>query len=131
MGRGGARPGAGRKRKSLALHRLTGTFRADRHEHPRGTAAAVLPMPAPAAATDWRPDPSDVGALSPRAQDWLHTILGLYVLNALEGRQVLEALRVLSRCELLEAEPGMGTAAALVRERKLFQSMWVNLRLEK
>ena len=88
-------------------------------------------MPVPTAATDWRPPPSEVAALSPRAQDWLQAILSLYVLNALEGRQVLEALRVLSRCEVLEAEPGMASAGALVRERKLFLSMWDQLRLEK
>jgi hypothetical protein len=79
MARGGARPGAGRKRKSLALHRLAGTFRADRHKDPRGTAAAVLAMQAPTAATDWRPTPADVEALSLRAQGWLQATLTLRV----------------------------------------------------
>jgi hypothetical protein len=52
-------------------------------------------------------------------------------LNPLEGHRVLEACRVLSRVEVLEAEPGMAAAAALVRERRLFLSMWDSLRLEK
>jgi hypothetical protein len=74
-------------------------------------------MPAPLAATDWRPTPADVEALSPRAQGWLQAALTLYVLNPLEGHRVLEACRVLSRVEVLEAEPGM--AAVLWRFMRL------------
>src|SRR5687768_835653 len=71
VARGGVRPGAGRPRKPLAHHRLVGTYREDRHGDPRGTAAAVLKMPAPAGVKDWRPAAGEAEALSPRAQDWL------------------------------------------------------------
>ena len=124
MPRGGRRPGAGRKPKSLALHALQGTFRADRHGHQVTTTAAVLPMPAPTAAHDWRPSAGELGALSPLAQTWLHATLTLYQLDGLEGQRLLEALRVLSRIEVLEGTTGMTAAGALVRERRLFQSMW-------
>jgi hypothetical protein len=123
MPRGGARPGAGRPRKSLAAHVLAGT----RPHHARATTAAVLPMPAAAGARDWRPSQGEVAALSPLARTWLQATLGLYRLDALEGLRLLEALRVLSRCEVLEATTGMQAAGALVRERKLFQSMWAAL----
>ena len=85
-------------------------------------------MPRPAAAVDWQPSEAEWAELSPRGQDWLTATLSLYVLNALEGRQVLESCRVLSRCEVLEAEPGMAVAAALARERRLFWNMWTSLR---
>ena len=118
MARGGRRPGAGRKPKPLASHVLSGTFRPDRHGDKATTAAAVLPMPAPLSACDWRPTEAEVGALSPLAQTWLHATLSLFQLDALEGQRLLEALRVLSRVEALEATTGVTTAAALVRERK-------------
>lgn len=128
MPRGGRRPGSGRKPKSLALHRLHGTLRRDRHGE-AATAAAVLPMPR--TATEWRPSEAEVTALSPLAQTWLTATLNLYVLNAVEGQQVLECLRVLSRIDVLEQTEGMVAAGALVRERKLFLSMWTALRLEQ
>ena len=106
MARGGARPGAGRKRKSLAVHTLAGTFRAHRLGDPAPTRGAVLPMPKPAAVTDWRPSAAERVGLSPRAVTWLDATLGFYVLSALEGQQVLEAMRVLSRCEMLETSRG-------------------------
>ena len=130
MPRGGRRPGAGRKPKSLASHVLSGTFLPDRHGDRTGTAAAaVLTMPAPASACDWRPSEAEIQALSPLAQTWLHATLTLYQLDALEGQRLLEALRVLSRVEVLESTSGMTAAGALTRERKLFASMWAALNL--
>ena len=131
MGRGGARPGSGRPRKSVALHRLHGTYKPSRHGEREASTAAVLAMPLPSAATDWQPSPADWAALSPRARDWLEATLSVYVLNAVEGRQTLEACRVLTRVEALEAEPGMAAAGAVARERRLFLSMWEALRLER
>ena len=129
MPRGGRRPGSGRKPKSLALHKLEGTYQASRHAHRAASpTAAVLTMPRTAPAVDWQPSEAEWAELSPRARDWLTATLGLYVVNGLEGRQVLECCRVLSRCEVLEAEPGMAAAAALARERRLFWNMWTSLR---
>ena len=127
MPRGGKRPGAGRPRKALSLHRIEGTFRPARH----GRTAVVVPMPAAVAAGDWQPGDLEVAALSPRAQIWLQAVLQLYRLNAVEGQALLETLRVLSRVEALELEDGMGATAALARERRLFLSMWQSLGLEK
>lgn len=81
-------------------------------------------MPPPLSARDWRPADAEVKALSPLAQTWLQATLSLFQLDALEGQRLLEALRVLSRIEVLEATSGMTAAGALVRERKLFQGMW-------
>lgn len=131
MPRGGRRPGSGRKPKSLALHALSGTFRADRHGHQVTTTAAVLPMPAVTSARDWRPSEAEVRSLSPLAQTWLHATLGLYQLDAVEGLRLLECLRVLSRIEVLEATTGMTAAGALVRERRLFQTMWAALNFDR
>ena len=131
MARGGRRPGAGRKPKSLASHRLAGTFRADRHGDRAATAAAVLPMPAPLSARDWRPSVAEVQALSPLAQTWLHATLTLYQLDLVEGQRLLECLRVLSRIEVLDATTGMTAAGALVRERRLFQTMWSALNFDR
>lgn len=47
MPRGGARPGAGRKRKDPELKRLAGTLRADRDQVPAMTDGATAPMIAP------------------------------------------------------------------------------------
>ena len=120
MARGGRRPGAGRHPTPLALHRLSGTFQADRH----GVASAAVAVPLPSSSEGWVPEPADQAALSPLAQRWLTAVLNVYVLSELEGLQLLEALKVLSRCEVLEQMDGMGTAGALVRERKLFASLW-------
>ena len=141
MGRGGARPGAGRKPKSLSLHRLQGTYRKDRHgelaaavPHPAyvsaGSAAVVLQMPASSDA-DWRPDDTELAALSPRSLSWLEATLRLYRLNALEGQRLLECLRVLTRIEVLEATEGMAAAGQVVQHRKLLVSMWAALGLEQ
>ena len=130
MPRGGARPGSGRKRKSVQLHRLAGTYRADRHAD-RQPGGVLLAMPVAANASDWRPTDIETAALSPRAQIWLQAVLQIYQLSGVEGQALLECLRVLSRVEALESEDGMSAAAALVRERKLFLSMWTALRLEK
>jgi len=86
-------------------------------------------MPGPV--EDWQPSEADLRELTPRGRDWLHATLAVYRLNGLEGLRVMEACRVLSRVEVLESEPGMTTAAALARERRLFVSMWDALRLEK
>jgi hypothetical protein len=125
MARGGRRPGAGRKPISLAVHTLRGTVRPDRH---LAATAAVLRMPA-SSARDWRPTDAEIKPLSPLAQTCLHATLHLYQLDALEGQRLLEALRVLSRIEVLEATVGMTAAGALARERRLFQSMWAALDL--
>ena len=99
---------------------FAGTFRKSRHAR----AAAV----APAAAPDWRPTPTDVARLGPRARLWLDAAVALYQFNDLEGLRLLEALRALSRVEELEAK---GASAALTRESKLFALLWSGLQLER
>jgi hypothetical protein len=105
----------------LSAHILAGTFRESRHG---AAAAAVLSMP-----SDWRPSQAQIAVLGPRARMWLDAALGLYRFDALEGERLLEALRVMTRIEVLEATDGMDSAAALVRERKLFLSMWAALEI--
>jgi hypothetical protein len=78
---------------------------------------------------DWQPSPAERAELSPRAVVWLDVTLRQYVLSQLEGLRVMEALRVLTRIERFEGD-AMGSAAALVRERRLFLSLWDALRLE-
>ena len=117
MGRGGRRPGAGRKPRSFALHVLGATVRRDRgHERP-------APSP-PGALHDWAPRPEDVAALGPWARDWLEATCALYQLTALDGQRLLECCRVLHRVEVLDRTAGMATAAALIQERRLFLAMW-------
>ena len=127
MPRGGARPGAGRPRKSLAAHALHGTRPARHGQLGTATAATVLTMPSAAQAGDWRPTESEIEPLSPLARKWLAAALSLYHLDPLEGERLLECLRVLSRIEVLESTSGMVAAGALVRERRLFQGMWAAL----
>ena len=109
MPRGGRRPGSGRKPKSLALHKLEGTYQASRHAHRAASpTAAVLTMPRAAPAVDWQPSEAEWAELSPRARDWLTATLGLYVVNALEGRQVLEAAGCSRGVRCWRPSPGWG-----------------------
>ena len=59
----------------------------------------------------------------------LQAVLRLYRLDGIEGLRLMEALRVLTRIEVLEATDGMKAAGALARERRLFQGMWAALNL--
>ena len=135
MPRGGARTGAGRKPKPIADHMREGTYRPHRHGP---LPANVVPMPQPGA--DWRPSEADVEGLGERARDWLHATLRTYKLDDLEGRQVLAAMRVLTRVEALEntiAAAGVTTdegapnrlLMALAREQRQFVALWGLLRL--
>ena len=112
MARGGRRPGAGRKPKSLASHRLAGTFRANgtgTGPRPRRRSCRCRRRSQP---VDWRPSEAEVQALSPLAQTWLSAALTLYQLDALEGQRLLEALRVLSRVgDSLDPRHGVGRRA--------------------
>ena len=121
MGRGGARVGAGRRPKPIGAHLLEGTFRPHRHAHrTESTPAGDRP--------DWHPSPADAALLGPRARLWLAAVVALYQFNDLEGLRLLEALRALTRVELLEAG---GPSAALTRESKLFALLWSGLQLER
>jgi hypothetical protein len=94
-----------------------------------------MPSPAPEL-QEWRPDPADVAALSPRAQLWLAATLELFVVDRVEGLEILAAMRSLSRVELIETEVarrGLADLAAdghplvksLERESRLFASLWL------
>jgi hypothetical protein len=120
MGRGGARVNAGRRPKPIVAHLLAGTFRPDRHAHRAASPSATPP--------DWRPSVTDVEPLGERARSWLAAAVAIYQFDDLQGLQLLQALRVLTRIEALE--PG-GPSAALARECKLFASLWSGLQLEK
>ena len=131
---GGRRPGAGRKPKPLSQHLADGTWRVHRHGPRPIAGATVLQMPA-AAVEEWTPDPAEVAALSPRAQRWLSATLELYGVDHVEGLQLMEALRCLSRLEAIEtavAARGLVSLAAeghplvksLEREQRLFSSLW-------
>ena len=135
MPKGGARPGAGRPRKSVASHLLTGTFRPSRHG-PRPAAGHVLSLPS--AEPDWRPSPADLAGLGVRAREWLALTLATYTLDAVEGAHALLALRCLDRCAALEqavAEAGGAGVAdsrllvALDRGTRTFSILWGALRL--
>ena len=140
MGRGGRRAGAGRKRKPIRELLLTGRYRADRHGARPAPGSNVLTMPA--AGVDWWPAPADVDALAPHARSLLDATLSLYRLSAIEGEQVLLALRTLSRCEQLEAAiaelgitDGSGKPlpllSALSRESRAFLSLWQAIQFER
>jgi hypothetical protein len=135
MPRGGARPGAGRPRKSLATHVLRGTYRPDRHG-PRPSNVVALPAPV----ADWMPAQSDMIGLGARARDWLDATLTTHRLDALEGAHVLLALRCLDRLDQLERGLSAATGAtaagephpllpAIAREARTFASLWAGLRL--
>ena len=99
MPRGGVRPGAGRKRKPIAEHRLAGTWRRHRHGEPPTTAGNLAVMPQ---SRGWSPTPADRAGLGERATDWLETTVSDYVLSELEGRRLIAALRSLNRIDQLE-----------------------------
>ena len=131
MPSGGARRGAGRPRKGLALHQIEGTIRPARHGN-------VLAMPRPDSGADWWPADADVQALWPRSQEWLEATLHLYRLSAVEGGMVLLAMRSLTRCEQLEAaiaDVGVANAGgllgALARESRIFLAAWAAAGIEK
>ncbi len=140
MPRGGARAGAGRKRKPMAKHWLDGTWRPDRHG-PRPTGnLAVLPAPAPAG--DWRPTEQDRAGLGPRACALLDAVIGKWQFDMVEGAQLMLAMRSLSRLEAMEdalahvgvvdptGEPSP-LLGALAREGRLFLSLWAALQLDR
>jgi hypothetical protein len=132
MGRGGRRAGAGRKPKPIATLLQANTWRPDRHG-PRPAAVAPAFNAPPPPAPDWTPAADDVATLGPVAQAWLAATLDLYSLNALEGQQLLSALRSLNRVEALEATIAASgitasTHAALVREQRVFVMLWTQLR---
>lgn len=127
----------GHNRKSVATHLVQGTYKPTRHGP---LPAAVHPFPS-AATPDWHPKASDVKALSARGRDWLAAAIAEFAFSAVEGQRLLEALRTLSRVELLEAAvavEGITTEGAphpllgaLAREKKVFLAEWAALRLER
>ena len=129
MGKGGARPNAGRPQKPLQDHLRAGTWRPDRHG-PRPVGNVV---PLPVAASDWRPSAEERKGLGPRAIEWLEATLASYALEELEGRRLLAALRTLTRVALERAiGTGVTDAAglphpslpALAREQRTLLSQW-------
>ena len=134
MARGGSRPNSGRRRKPVEIHQLQGTYRRDRHG---ALPANVVTMPV----AGWSPSAEDVESLGGLAQDWLAGTLRLFQLDELEGQRAMEGMRVLTRIELMEAEitaTGLlvdGSAHPLLsklnQERRLFASLWADLRLGK
>jgi hypothetical protein len=94
----------------------------------------------PVSESDWRPTDADVEGLGERARDWLDATLRTYKLDDVEGRQVLAAMRVLTRVEALEVAieaEGVTTdegapnrlLMALAREQRQFVALWGLLRL--
>ena len=140
MPRGGARPGAGRKRKPIADLVFTGRYRPDQHG-PLPATVGNLAMQPPVS-RGWQPTEAERAELGPVAMKWLSAALAGYQFDPLEGQRVMQALRSLTRAEALErtiAEQGLCLAdgsphpalAALVRETRVFLSLWAYLRFER
>jgi hypothetical protein len=89
VGRGGARAGAGRHRKPLALHLLNGTYRPDRHGPlpPDGVPAAPA---VPGIPLDWQPDATDLARLGAEGKVFIREALEAGEYNFIAGRLLLE-----------------------------------------
>jgi hypothetical protein len=79
MPRGGARAGAGRRRKPIAEHVARGSYRRDRHgplpsDLLRG--GNVLPMLAPA--VTWEPGADDVASLGAAGRAYVERLITAY-----------------------------------------------------
>ena len=96
MARGGARPGAGRPRKPLELHRLQGTYRPSRHRN-------VVEMPA--VAGTWAPTPDETAGLRDAGRVLLDRVQANYDVTLIEGTQLIEACRAADVLATLRAEP--------------------------
>ena len=116
MPRGGARVGAGRKRKSVELHLLHGSYRKDRHGPvlPRGASLVATGLAGPTVGTvalagapeaDWRPTGQDLATLGEAGRTLLDGLLALYAFDLPEGLQVLELARAADVLASLRAEP--------------------------
>jgi hypothetical protein len=83
---GGARWGAGRKPKSLRLHLLRGTYRADRH----GPIPSNLDTAEPEIAYDWQPSETDLQQLGDVGKRFIHTALSNHEFNFVSGYLLLD-----------------------------------------
>lgn len=126
MARGGARPGAGRPKKALAVHRLRGTFRPSRHGA-RAANVALLPSPESTHTPGWTPSTSDLKALDDVARKFVEDFLQDFTFGPAEGRLLLELGHVASRLAALRAaRKEVETASEAVVLERLEQN-WVRL----
>ena len=89
--------------------------------HCRGRKRSVVAVPKHITAVDRAP-------CSFERMSWLTAILQIYQPNVLQGLAIMEALRTLTRIELLESS---GPTPSLTREHKLFLVQWSALQLER
>ena len=78
-----------RRRKTLADHVMSGTYRPDRHGPLPSNVVPMPPEPPP-----WAPSPDGIAALGPAGRDFLTKLLGECDCSVLDGVLVLEAAHV-------------------------------------
>lgn len=111
--RGGARPGSGRKRKSLREHLLNGTYRRDRHGPVPGSTNVVrMPDRSETDGDRWAPTTAQLRALGRPGRVFLMDVIAMNDVAPGESHLLLSAA---------DAKDAVGRLKTLMRRAKTFR----------